>query len=244
MNPDIIEKKIQEIDGLRRHARAWRLGAMLGSLALASALLVFLWSASARLLEPGPSNDQFMTDLKAGLQREVTPQLKGLTVQTVRQLVPRVRQEAAKLDTRMPELVNALSTELQTFQNDVPKRVDSVLRVSVVNVVQQSGAKARSLYPDLTDKELQALLATLTDEATRRASNISQHIIAPYTEVLPKMMADLNHIRDTEPVQVANGDLSWEIAAACANLLDDQLRQMPLPSRDQLLAQAVPGPKN
>ena len=198
-----------------------------------------------QLLQPGPTNDEFLTELKGGLQREVAPQVKTLTVQTVKELVPLVRQEALKLNARTPELMKALSAELEAFQNDVPKRVDSALRTSVVDVIQQSGAKVRVLYPDLTEKDAQSIMASLTQEGTQRVSSIAQHVMAPYNDVLPKMVVDLNHIRDTEPVQVAGDDLSWEIAAACAGLLNDELRQAPLPAKYQpLLAIAIPDANN
>ena len=191
--------------------------------AISAVFLFVIWSKADRLFTAGPTHDEFVAELKTGLQRDVVPQVKTLTVSTVNELVPRVQVEVVKLQTRVPELTGALNAELTLFQKNVPARIDKALGASFTEVIQERQAKIRQLYPDLTDEAVRTITASLSKEGALRADNVAQHVIEPYTEVMTKLVADLNHIRDTEPTP--DREPAFELATLCGNMLQDEIRR-------------------
>jgi hypothetical protein len=193
--------------------------------AVSAVFLFVLWSKAERLFTAGPIHDEFVAELKAGLQRDVVPQVKTLAVRTVNELAPRVQEEVVKLQTRAPELAGALTAELALFQKNVPARIDKALGASFIEVIQERQAKIRQLYPDLTEENVRTIVASLSEEGALRLDNVAQRVIEPYTEVMTKLVADLNHIRDTEPAPAPGREPAWELAALCANMLQDEIRR-------------------
>jgi hypothetical protein len=231
------QQRIEELNRLRRQARAWRVGGAVACAAISAVFLFVLWSQADRLFTAGPTHDEFVAELKAGLRRDVVPQVKTLTVHTVNELVPRVQEEVLKLQIRAPELTGALTAELTVFQKNVPARIDKALGASFSDLIRERQAKIRQLYPDLTDENVRTITASLSKEGALRADNVAQRVIEPYTEVMTKLVVDLNHIRDTEPT--LGRDAAWELATLCANMLQDEIRRTVPKVSAPLLAASV-----
>jgi hypothetical protein len=219
------QQKIEELNRLRRQARGWRVGGAAVCAAVSAVFLFVIWSKAERLFTAGPTHDEFVAELKTGLQRDVVPQVKTLTVHTVNELVPRVQVEVVKLQTRVPELTGALTAELTLFQKNVPARIDKALGASFTEVIQERQAKIRQLYPDLTDENVRTITASLSKEGALRMDHVAQRVIEPYTDVMTKLVVDLNHIRDTEPAPAPGREPAWELATLCANMLQDEIRR-------------------
>ncbi len=225
MSTEITKQKIDELNGLRRQARAWRIGATVASVAVSVVFLLVLREAAERLFQPGPTRDQFVAELKTDMQAEVLPQVKTLAVRTVNDLTPRVKAEVMRMRERTPELAEALAVELELFQKNLPARAENALRATVVDALKSREAKVRELYPELTEQKVGEVVALLMTEGEKRMTSIANRVAAPYEEAIGQLVADLNHIRDTEPVLVAGGDPSWELAQLCANMLQDELQR-------------------
>jgi hypothetical protein len=225
LSTENTNQKIDQLNELRRHARAWRIGATVASVAVSLIFLMILRSAAERLFQPGPARDEYLAELKIGLQTEVVPQVKTLAVHTVTELTPRVKAEVIRLRERTPELAGALTVELELFQKNLPARAEKVLRVTVEGTIRQREAKIRELYPDLTEQKVGDVVRLLLSEGDKRLSTIAARVSAPYEDVITQIVGDLNHIRDTEQVQVAGGDPAWELAQLCSNMLQDELQR-------------------
>ena len=205
MSTEITKQKIDELNGLRRQARAWRIGATVASVAVSVVFLLVLREAAERLFQPGPTRDQFVAELKTDMQAEVLPQVKTLAVRTVNDLTPRVKAEVMRMRERTPELAEALAVELELFQKNLPARAENALRATVVDALKSREAKVRELYPELTEQKVGEVVALLMTEGEKRMTSIANRVAAPYEEAIGQLVADLNHIRDTEPVLVEIG---------------------------------------
>jgi len=239
LSTDNTRQKIDELSALRRQARAWRVGAMVASVAVSVIFLLVLRSATYRLMEPGPTRDVFLAELKTGMQTEVVPQVKTLAVQTVNELTPRLKDEVERLQARAPELAEALTVELELFQKNLPARAEAALRKTVGEAIRQREAQVRALYPDLTEVKVGAMVGLLTAEAEQRLENIAAHVATPYEEVILQIVEDLNRIRDTEPVSVAGTEPAWELAQFCANMLQAELHRQSPTAYQQFFATAL-----
>ncbi len=239
MSTDNTKLKIDELSALRRQARAWRIGATVASVAVSVIFLLILRSAANRLFEPGPTRDVFVAELKTGIQTAVVPQVKTLAVRTVHELTPRLKDEVARLQERAPELAEALTVELELFQKNLPARAEAALRTTVGEAIQQREAQVRALYPDLTEEKVGTIVRLLAAEAEQRLDNIAVRVATPYADVITQIVADLNQIRDTEPVQVAGTEPAWELARFCANILHEELNRQSPTAYQQFFATAL-----
>jgi hypothetical protein len=239
LSTEITRQKIEELNALRRQARAWRVGAAVASVAVSVMFLLILRSAANRLLEPGPTREVFLSELKTGLQTEVVPQVKTLAVQTVHDLTPRVKAELERLQQRSPELAEALTAELELFQKNLPARAEAVLRRTAGEAIRQREAQVRAMYPDLTEEKVGTIVGLLIAEAEHRLERVAAHVVTPFEEVIQRIVTDLQHIRDTEPVQVAGTEPAWELARFCASLLQEELSRQSPSAYQQFFATAL-----
>ena len=243
MSVELSKQKIDEVNALRAKARAWRIGAAIASVSVTVVFLLALRTATVRLIEAGPTRDAFVTELQSGLQREVLPQVKGLTVQTLDRLVPSVRAELVKIQARSPEVTAAVAAELELLEKNLPARAEKVLRASFGEVIKSREARVRALYPDLTEEKLAVVTTLLMAESEKRAENIANVVMAPFQMTVTKLAEDIVAIRESELV-AADASPSWELAGLCVSLLQSELERTATPEYRQFLTAAFQEVRN
>lgn len=224
MNPTTIAV-VNEIRQLRRAARAWRIAATIGCVAVSVIFLLILRYQALKLIEPGPARTAFLHHLGEGLQRQVLPEARDLGVQTVQALTPRLQAEWIRFQERAPALAEQLTVELELFQKNLPARAEEALQAVLQDAFAQRVAQIRERYPDLTEERVAVLAGLLLTEAETRLSNLAVEIAAPYEEELVAIVADLEHIRITEPAPANAEEAAWELARFCARWLETELDQ-------------------
>jgi len=124
--------------------------------------------------------------------------------------------------------------EVETLQNNLQSRTETVLRDTVVEVVKDRQATIQRLYADVTPEKTEKITALLLAEGQRRVGKLTEVVVAPYEQALQKMVADLERIRETEPV-VGNGHpTSDDVAAVLFKLAEEQFNAQSVSARESV----------
>ena len=217
-----IDHKIERLNALRQQIRKWRVGTAIATFAVTGVCLLILQGAAVGLFQKGPAHDEFVAEFKSGLVREVVPQARTITQQTWKELAPKVRTEVVMLELRSPEMAEGVRREVETLQNNLQSRTESVLRDTVVEAVKARQATIQRLYADVTPEKTERIAALLLTEGQRRVGHLTEVVVAPYEQALQKMVADLGRIRETEPVAGNGHPTSDDVAAVLFKLAEEQ----------------------
>lgn len=224
MNPNTIAV-VNEIRALRRAARGWRIAATIGCVAVCLIFLLILRHQALKLVHPGPARTAFLHHFGEGLQQQVLPEARDLGVQTVQTLMPKLQAEWIRFQERAPALAEQLTVELELFQKNLPARAEEALQAVFEESFAQRLSKIREQYPDLTEERLALMTGLLVAEGETRLQNIASKIAAPFEKEIFAIVADLEHIRVTEPAPATAEEVAWELARFCARWLEAELEQ-------------------
>src|SRR5665213_2589929 len=136
-----VDGRIGELTRLRKQNAYWRFGAT-AVLTLVGIWAVLSLNNSARgLAEPGPRQDQFVSIVKDGLQKNTIPALQAVAKSTFAQVQPSIARELTKFNKRLPELTQATMGELNTLEQDLPTEGSNVLDNQFGSVLTSREAK-------------------------------------------------------------------------------------------------------
>jgi len=242
MNATEIEGRIRELDGLRSQARLWRIGSMVAIAAIAITCVSLIWGSVQGLLTAGPRQEAFVSDLSQGMQRDVVPRLQDIAGRTLAETRPLVEAEFAKLNGRVPELTQASLKEMDALQKDLPERAQKVAEATLVPVLKKQEAKVKTMFPEATDENIEALLTNLTDEATQRSVTMNDALFGKHMAALNGIVSDMERIRLSERQVAAASPAeeeqrNWEMGLAVFDVVRGDLKEME-PKRTA----AAPGP--
>ncbi|MCG3150331.1 MAG: hypothetical protein PCFJNLEI_03814 [Verrucomicrobiae bacterium] len=223
---EVVQKKFAEIDELNRRLRWWKIGATVSCGVIILTGLFVLRSAALDLINKGPQQEEFVAELAGGFRREVVPEVTTLTMGTLDKLMPVVKTELGQLQARTPELTAKAAQELETLRQEMPARIHETLQESLGKVIAEREAKIRQMFPEMTDAAVARLVANLTRETEARLLNIGSSIMNPYVASMQGIFNDIHLIRELEAETVKNRPVTWEVAVLCANLLQENLREM------------------
>jgi hypothetical protein len=226
LNTETLDRQIDEIAAMRREARLWRLGTMAVSIVGMTVCLLVLRHSALKLVEPGPSRDEFVSQLQANMGQQVVPEVQALTAQTFDRLMPRVKREFVKLQLRVPEAADKFRGEIELLQSNVIVRAEKPLQLTLNRVLQSREAQLRATFPELTEKRMEVLVSQLLDEGEEHLANIVTPIVTPYQHTLTAIMENLESIRASEEPALANDTPEWEVTFLCLNLLKDELKNL------------------
>ncbi|MDI9641094.1 hypothetical protein QPK87_05380 [Kamptonema cortianum] len=223
MNQGMEEKQIEEIKNLKEQLRYWRWGLLAGSVLIAIASISQVNAAFRGLVDKGPKQDEFIAELKTGMEAEIVPMMEDMAKMTLNEVQPEVNKAIDNVNARLPELAQATLAELDALEANLPKRGEAVLTKTFGQMLVSKEAELQQMFPEATPEQIERLLTNLGESSGREASAAAVELFGNHHETLMKIHANLEKIRSKEEVSLASVDPSWEMGLLVLDLFREDL---------------------
>lgn len=241
MNTQDVRADIARLEAVRRQTQFWRLGASLALLATTLGSLAMIRNSINGLLQPGPTQEQFTTQLSANLQRDVVPSLQTLASQTLTQMRPQVETEFSKLNGRVPELSQAAVTQFDALQTNLPVRGQKALETSFGALLVRKEAEIKKQFPDATDEKIKALSKNVSDEAAERIVASRDTLFSKHLSSLNSIVGHLTTIQDTERVPAEERAADWDLIVAVLDMAHHDATNLAAADKNASASQSAKG---
>lgn len=226
MQANEVKREIQELESLRSQMRWWRLGTLLVLVVIVVACIATINGAVQGLTKPGPVQDQFVADVSTRLQTTVVPKVQTIAAQTVAQLQPKVEDELAKLNDRVPELAEVSMKELELLEKNLPARGEKVLNATFGEMLKKREPKIREMFPEVTEDKVQTLVANLTEEGQNRIVLAHDRMFSPHLASMNNIFEHMLKIQGSEKISPNADQTNWEMAVLVVDIFHDDLKSL------------------
>lgn len=233
MTNQTIEIKIRELEKLRQSARLWRMGATVAGVVVVLGGVAIMNSAVQGLFRPGPRQQEFVSQVSAGIQRDVVPEVQRLAVQTMTESRPLLETEITKLNGRLPDVTEAAMKEFDALQKNLPQRSEKVLDETFGNVLKSREAKIHAMFPKASDEQIQNVLNNLTEEGHARLTSINSKLFDPYMVQMEAINSDLIRIQKIEEPHTKNEIPTWQMGLLVFDIARADLKDVEMPMMPQ-----------
>lgn len=225
-NTDTVSQQIQELESLRRQTRRFNLWA---TLALATIVFVgvgAIINSFYGLTISGPKQAEFLKCLSGELQREVPPAVQKFAEPSVKRLKPAVEAEIKRLDARAPQVVDAALRELNTMGTNLPVGAGIILEQTVGKAVAARDERLRKMFPGTTDGKVIVLLDNIHIEAQDQLLKASERMFNPHLNSIQSILANLDKIEKTEPVDATQEINPWQVAFLFMDVFSQEFKDL------------------
>jgi hypothetical protein len=223
-----------ELESLRRQTRRvhlWTTAALIGIVIVGvSAILTSL----CHLTQAGPKQDAFLSHLGTRLQRDVLPAMGRLADPSVKRLKPAVEAELKRLDRRAPDVAEAGLRELSILGRNLPARSGLILQQTLGKALEAREERLRQALPGVTDQQIVTLLDSLQLEAQDQLLKSGEKLFNPHLNSIQSILANLEKIETTEPVDVKEDVNSWQVAFLFLDVFTREFKDLAVTETAQL----------
>lgn len=235
--PEEIQRQIVELQGLRARTRRWRLGGILGVLAVVLICVYLIIDSVMVLAKPGAPQEKLKAHLKEGIDKQVVEPLEQLAKSTQKQVWKDVEKELDKLRLRTPEFGEALNKELMALQNSLPNRAEKVLEGTLGKELNARKSVLKKRYPGVTDEKITTVVDNIVSESHASMEHLSHVMFGQHNKSLNNIFTHIDTIQKSEPVVPDTEQTSWETVLLVFDIIRDELRVFEQPPMD------APAPK-
>jgi hypothetical protein len=233
MSTEEAKQLIQELEKLRSQTRRFRLLTII-------ALLVIVISGVSAIIESvysltlaGPKQEAFVSNLSADLKDNLLPTVQKIAGRSVERLKPAVETELKEINGRAPEVADVALRELDEMGAELMVQAGKILDETVSGTLQKREGKLRQMYPDVYDKQIDTLLNNLALEAQDQLAQSGENIFNPHLNSIQSILANLDKIQKTEPVN-ANKDIdAWQVAYMFMDVFVHEFKDLAPPETAQ-----------
>jgi len=226
MSTETINQQIQELESLRRQTR--RLSLLI-TLALAVIVIIgvgAIINSFYGLTVSGPKQDAFLKHLGGRLQTEVLPMVQKLADPSIKRLKPAVEAELQRLDARAPQVADAAIRELNTLGTNLPVRAGIILDQTVGKELQKRDARLHKMFPGVGDQQIVTLLDSIHLEAQDQLLKTGEKLFNPHLNSIQNILADLEKIEKTEPVNTKQEINPWQVAFLFMDVFTQEFKDL------------------
>lgn len=221
-----VEAQLTELQQLRTQLRWWRLGISLGALAIVLFCVTTIIGSARRLAQPGPTQQEFVKELGAGLQQSVVPEVQRIAAQTLTESRPELEKAFGKLNERLPEVASLSMEQLDELQTNLPKRGSEVLGKTYGEMLAKLEPKIHTMFPDITEANIDTLVKNLSNEGQDRFLHAHNTLFTHHVTALDKIMGNLAKIQGSETVDPSEDKANWEMAVLLVDIFHDDFKAM------------------
>ncbi len=226
MNEQPTSWKVQQINQLRIQARYWRIANTVITFGITVFCLALLYNSAMKLTQPGARRDQFIAEYRAGLTTQVLPQAQQIAQRTWRRLVPAVRTEVVKMQSRYPELADGIERELSCMSVNLPAHAEKTLNETIGEMLAQREQTIQKWYGDIKPEQLERMKTVLQAEGIRRAGNITEVLVKPFEGTVQQIHTDLLAIAASTPGDKTTVQSTAQLTTLLVQLTGDQLNKV------------------
>ncbi len=212
MSTEEAKQLIQELEKLRRQTYRFRLLTIVALLAIVitgvSAIIESVYSLTLAC----PRQEVFISNLSTNLQQELLPIVQKIAGRAVDRLQPAVERELKEINGRAPEVADVALNELDQMGNELTVQAGKVLDQTVSGVLQKREGKLRKMYPDIYDRQIDALLNNLALEAGDQLAQSGENLFNPHLNSIQSILVNLEKIQKSEPIDASKDINAWQVA--------------------------------
>jgi hypothetical protein len=222
--PEEVKKQIQELTELRASARRWQIGTTLLIVVILCLGVGSIIKSVYDLTQSGPVQDQFVSELKTGLNKQVVPELKLIAERTMKDVKRDVEKELVKVNKRSPELIQALNKEVGVLQAHLPQRGEKILEATLGKELKAREAKIKTMFPNVKEEQVATLVNNLVHESHASMESLSATLFGPHIKALSGITANIDTIKRTEKLNPDEDIATWETAIGVLDILRDDIK--------------------
>ncbi|MGA2853279.1 MAG: hypothetical protein ABSE90_03990 [Verrucomicrobiota bacterium] len=212
MNTEEAKQLIQELEKLRSQTRRFRLFTIIVLLAIVIAGVSAIIQSARSLTRAGPRQEEFVRNLSADLQNNLLPAVQTIAGRSVEHLKPAVEKELKEINGRAPEVADAALRELNAMGGEITVHAGKTLDQTITGTLQKQEGKLRKMYPGVYDKNIDILMNNLALEAQDQLAKSGENIFNTHLNSIQRILADLEKIQKTEPIDASQNVDSWQVA--------------------------------
>jgi hypothetical protein len=225
-NTNSVIQQIQELDRLRRQTRRFSLWTTLALTTIVVVGVGAIINSFYGLTISGPKQEEFLKCLGSELQREMPPAVQRFAAPSVRRLKPAVEAEIKRLDARAPQVVDAALRELNTMGTNLPARAGLILEHTVGKALALRDDRLRKMLPGATDDKMINLLDSIHVETQDQLLRAGEKIFNPHLNSIHSILANLDKIEKTEPVDARQEINPWQVAFLFMDVFDQEFKDL------------------
>ena len=221
-----VAQQVDALRAMRREAAIWRYAAF-AIVALMVIYSIFTLRASALgLINPGPTQTEFTTQLSEGLQKDVVPNVQEIATRTLTEMRPQVEQSFTKLNDRSPELAQASMNELTALQTNLQSKSEEVFNKTFSEELTKREGKIKEMFPDATEDKIKALVENMTTVGEKHIPAVADSLMSKHLEAMDGIATNIQTIKAQEKVSPSENVANWEMALTVMDLVRDDLREL------------------
>lgn len=226
MSPEETQRQIAELRDLRAQQTRWSVGIPVVAILIVLSSLWLITDAAKGLVNEGPRREEFVTALTSGLKQDVVPVVESIARRTYTDTRAGLEREFERLNSRAPEISQALGSEVEKLLNNLPKRGESALKATFGEMIKKREADIRKTFPDATEQNVATFVANLTSEAEEQAHNLTAKLFGSQLLELDGILANIDRIRATEKLGPDENLATWDTALLVIDLLRDEFKDL------------------
>jgi spore coat protein CotF len=238
MESATVQANIQELEALRMQTRFWRWGISLTLLVIVVSCLFTLRSAVTGLTNEGATKTAFVQDLSDRMQKSALPTIEQMGTQALHEI--NFQAEVQKLNKRTPELTQASMEQVKRFGQELPERGKKVMDATFTAALKKNESKIRTMFPEATDAQVQALMTTLSNEAIEQAAGINDQLFASHKKAVDSILQDFATIRNTGAADAKGQTPTWDMALLIFDLARNDLKSLAAEEKKTTSSNNVP----
>jgi hypothetical protein len=212
MSTEEAKQLIQELDKLRIQTRRFRLLTIIALVVIVIAGVSAIIESAYSLTLAGPRQEEFVHYLGADLEANLLPTVQKIAGRSVDALKPAIEKELREMNGRAPEVADVALRELDEMGGELTVQAGKILDQTVTGTLQKRQGKLRQMYPDVYDKQIDILLNNLALEVQDQLAQSGENIFNPHLNSIQSILASLDKIQKTEPVDASQHVDSWQVA--------------------------------
>jgi hypothetical protein len=212
MNADEVNRQIGELERIRLQTRRFRLLTIAALIAIVVASVSAIINSFYSLALAGPRQDAFVRHLGVNLQKDFMPIAERIAGRSLQRLKPAVEAALQRLNARSPEIAEVTLRELDLLGKELPVRAERILDETFGKTLREREDKLRKMHPGLDGGKVAALLGNLSLEAQEQLAKTGESVFSPHLNSIQSILADLETIKNSEPVEVKKDVDSWQMA--------------------------------
>ena len=229
------EQQIEQLKNLKRQLRWWKSGLFAAGVLVVVASVGTVHSSVKGLVEKGPRQDKFVSELSASFKNEIAPMVEDMARSTVNAVRPEIQASFERVNNRLPELAQASLQELDALQANLPKRGEAVLQQSFGEMLASKKDELQAMFPEATEEQIERLLTNLAESAGAEASVAATELFGSHHDALERIHANLESMASKES-HLETVDPTWEMGLLVLDLFREDLENMRPDGNSTLMA--------
>lgn len=219
------KQDIAELEALKASARRWKLVCTLITIVVVVGCVLSIIFNVKSLAEPGPRQDELMTELKRGMDQTVIPEVRIQAERTMALLKPAIDEELQHLEERSDEIAHSFFRELKVMESNLAGQTDTIINETFGAELEAREAAIRKMHPNLTRAKLEFMVDEFYNHFQRKVNDVAEDLFTPHMAALGGIVEHIETIKATEP-ESESDEVNVDLALLIMNIVNAEFSEI------------------